>query len=488
MTRHLEIKHHGAVLGVTGSCHELRVGDSGILIDCGLFQGTDFREDLDIDFEIEHIRALVVTHVHVDHVGRIPYLLMAGFKGPIFCTPASAVLLPAMLEDALKFGATYSKSFGKQVLKQLQRQIRSLPFAQWQALLGTDIKFRFQQAGHILGSAYVEVEAKGQRVIFSGDLGAANSPLIIETTPPERCEVLVLESTYGDKDHESRVDRRLRLKSTIEQAFSDGGLVIIPAFSLGRTQDLLYEFEGIIHDFGQDLAAPKVPWHKLEIIVDSPLAAKITELYRGLTADWNPAARDLLKQGRHPLSFSQLTIIDSHEDHLMCLDSLLKSSKPAVVIAGSGMCAGGRVVNYLKEFLPEPSTHVIFVGFQAEDTPGRVIVESRSHLAEHELAQDLSDEADGLELADSPEQAESHAWVELDNERFEINAHIHQINGYSAHGGQSDLIKFALALDPPPKQIRLVHGETAAKQALQAKLQALLPGVEVLIPGTEDVA
>ena len=180
----------------------------------------------------------------------------------------------------------------------------------------------------------------------------------------------------------------------------------------------------------------------------------------------------MLKQGRHPLAFDQLTIIDGHEDHLLCLDSLVKSNKPAIVIAGSGMCAGGRIVNYLKELLPDPNTHIIFVGYQAEDTPGRVIVESGPRFGEDELA----------------DQPENHAWVELDNERFEINAQIHKMSGYSAHGGQSDLIDFAMAIDPPPKQIRLVHGETAAKQVLQAKLQTLLPEVEVLIPLTEDVS
>lgn len=479
MDTHIDIKHHGAVLGVTGSCHELRVGDSGVLIDCGLFQGSDVREDLDIDFELEHIRALVVTHVHVDHVGRIPYLLLAGFTGPIFCTEPSAVLLPAMLEDALKFSAKHNKALSKQVLKQMQRQIRPLPYEQWQPLLGTEIKFRFQQAGHILGSAYVECDAADKRIIFSGDIGAPHSPLIIEATPPTQCEVLILESTYGDKDHESRLDRRLRLKSEIEQGLADGGLVLIPAFSLGRTQDLLYELEGIMHDFGDDAATVNVLWTDLEIIVDSPLAAKITDLYRGLTPYWNQAARDLLKQGRHPLMFDQLTVVDGHEDHLLCLDNLLKSNKPAVVIAGSGMCAGGRVVNYLKELLPDPRNHVLFVGFQAEDTPGRVIVENGPRFGDTDV--------DSLELTNSLESDINYAWVELDGERFDINAQIHKVDGYSAHGGQTDLINFAMAINPPPKQIRLVHGETDAKQALQAKLEALLPGVEVVIPLTEDV-
>lgn len=471
MTTHIEIKHHGAVLGVTGSCHEVRVGDSGILVDCGLFQGTDFREDLDIDFEIEHIRALVVTHVHADHIGRIPYLLLAGFKGPIFCTEPSAVLLPAMLEDALKFSDMHSKQVSKQLLKQMERQLRALPVDRWQSLLGTDIKFRFQHAGHILGAAYVECEAAGQQILFSGDLGAPHSPLIVDITPPTQCDLLVLESTYGDRNHESRIDRRLRLKAAIEQSFTEGGLALIPAFSLGRTQELLYELESIIHDFGEDLAAPNVPWNKLEIIVDSPLAEKITELYQYLKPYWNQEAQDLLKQGRRPLSFAQLTLIDSHEDHLLCIDSLLKSGKPAVVIAGSGMCAGGRVINYLKELLPDPRHHILFVGFQAEDTPGRVIVENGPRFGEDEPDRFAADE---------------YAWVELDGEHYEINAQIHKLNGYSAHGDQTDLINFALALDPPPREIRLVHGETAAKLMLQAKLQELLPTVDVVIPLTED--
>lgn len=473
MTTHVDIKHHGAVLGVTGSCHEVRVGDSGILIDCGLFQGTDVREDLDIDFEIEHIRALVVTHVHADHIGRIPYLLLAGFKGPIFCTEPSAVLLPAMLEDALKFSDMNSKQVSKQLLKQIGRQLRALPMDRWQSLLGTDIKFRFQHAGHILGAAYVECEVAGQQILFSGDLGAPHSPLIVDVTPPKTCDLLVLESTYGDRDHVGRLDRRLGLKAAIEQSFTEGGLALIPAFSLGRTQELLYELESIIHDFGQEPVAAGVMWSQLEIILDSPLAVKITELYRHLKPYWHQDAQDLLKQGRRLLSFDQLTIIDSHEDHLLCIDSLLKSSKPAVVIAGSGMCAGGRVINYLKELLPDPRHHILFVGFQAEDTPGRVIVDNGPRFGE--------DEPDRL-------AADEYAWVGLDGEDYEINAQIHKLNGYSAHGDQTDLINFAMALDPPPKQIRLVHGETGAKLVLQAKLQALLPNVEVVIPITEDVS
>lgn len=468
MATPIEIKHHGAVLGVTGSCHELRSGDSSVLIDCGLFQGADERDELEIEFEIDHIRALVVTHVHVDHVGRIPYLLMAGFKGPIFCSEPSALLLPAMLEDALKFNENYPKQLNKQILSRVARQIRALPYDQWQPLLGTDIEFRLQRAGHILGSAYVEVAAGGQRVLFSGDLGAPHSPLLVPATPPTHCDVLVLESTYGDTDHDSRPDRRLRLKAAVERALAGSGTLLIPAFSLGRTQDLLYELESIIHDFGQETAAPNVPWSKLDIIVDSPLAAKLTNLYRDLKSFWNQSARDRERAGRQSLAFAQLRVIDSHEDHLQCLEAVQSGHQPSVVIAGSGMCAGGRIVNYLKALLADPNNHVLFVGFQAQGTPGRVILESGPRFGEP--------------TPDLP------AWVELDKELFEINAKIHQISGYSAHGGHSDLVQFAQSLNPAPRQIRLVHGEADAKLALQAKLQSLMPDTEVLIPlieGTE---
>ncbi|MGP7733987.1 MBL fold metallo-hydrolase [Oceanimonas smirnovii] len=451
----MDIIHHGAVSGVTGSCHELRVNDAGILIDCGLFQGTDARDELAIDFAIDHIKALVVTHVHIDHVGRLPYLLGSGFKGPIYCSQPSALLLPAMLEDALKIGFTRNKKLIVRVLKVLVQRLRPLPYGQWQQIKGCDVRIRLQRAGHILGSAYVECEAAGERVVFSGDLGAPHSPLLVAPVPPERCDVLVLESTYGDKNHESREHRRLRLKAAVEHALEDGGTLLIPAFSLGRTQDLLYELESLIAEFGTEQAAPGLPWSELEVVVDSPLAANFTQLYRKLKPFWNEEAQARLSEGRHPLSFEQLTVINSHGDHLNAVGYLARSHKPCVVLAGSGMCSGGRVVNYLKALLNDARNDVLFVGYQAEGTPGRDILEYGP---------------DG-------------GWVELDGERFDICAQVHQISGYSAHAGQDDLIAFVTGIHPPPRQIRLIHGEAEAKAVLQARLGELLPGTDVVVPG-----
>ncbi|WP_237332895.1 MBL fold metallo-hydrolase [Zobellella iuensis] len=175
----VEVLHHGAVKGVTGSCHELRVDDAGILIDCGLFQGTEAGTGPAIDFEIEHIRALVVTHVHIDHVGRLPYLLGAGFTGPIYCSQPSALLLPAMLEDALSIGFTRDKALVRRVLTLLASRLVPLPYGQWQPVPECPLRVRLQRAGHILGSAYVECEAENKRLVFSGDLGAPHSPLLV---------------------------------------------------------------------------------------------------------------------------------------------------------------------------------------------------------------------------------------------------------------------------------------------------------------------
>ena len=462
----IEIKHHGAVTGVTGSCHELLVGRSGILIDCGLFQGDDSSNganasDLSIDFPIDHIRALVVTHVHIDHVGRIPYLLAAGFEGPIICSEPSAIMLPEILEDALKIGFTRDRALIERVLGLIRSRLVPVPYGQWHPVFdgeGASLSVRLQRAGHILGSAYVECEAECEgdfeRIVFSGDLGAPHAPLLPEPQPPERADRVVIESTYGDKDHESREERRYRLKAVLEHALEDGGTVLVPAFSIGRTQELLYEIESLIHEFGSDDVAPDLPWRDLEIVVDSPLAATFTRIYRDLKPFWDAEATELVSQGRHPLSFEQLTVINSHEDHLNAVDYLAKSHRPCVVLAGSGMCAGGRVVNYLKAMLEDERNDVLFVGYQAKGTPGRDI------------------------LTYGPRGG----WVELDGERYGIHAQVCQVGGYSAHAGQSDLVRFVCGIEPPPSEIRIVHGDMRAKESLKSQFHSVrLTGI--MIPG-----
>lgn len=462
------IHHHGAIRGVTGSCHELKLTSGpGILIDCGLFQGAETSGEgatsarLEIDFPLSHIAALVLTHVHLDHAGRVPYLMSAGFTGPIYCSEPSAVLLPLMLEDALKVGASRNPALVQRFLKALEQRMVPLPYATWTPLpvpgeIGCAV--RLHPAGHILGSAYLEFritrESRRETVIFSGDLGAPHAPLLPSPKAPSGADVVVLESTYGDRNHENRRNRRLTLRNVIERALVDAGTVLIPAFSIGRTQELLYELEDIIHRHPQRVAAPQLPWTELEIIVDSPLASRFTEVFNRLRSYWDKEAKRLVARGRHPLSFEQMTTIDSHEDHMRAVQYLARTAKPAVVIAGSGMCTGGRVVNYLKALLGDARHNILFVGYQAQGTPGH----------------------------DIQKHGPAGGFVVLDDERYPIRAKVHTISGYSAHAGQDDLINFIKRMRRRPREVRLIHGDDGAKRTLKMRLDVLGCGARVMIP------
>ena len=478
-----DIKHHGAVNGVTGSCHELVIrqddGPLGVLIDCGLFQGAEIsgdRDELDqlkIDFPIGHIQALVVTHVHIDHVGRIPYLLAAGFSGPIICSQASAILLPLVLEDALKIGFTRNERLIESFLSKIKEQIIALDFNSWHCIIpakkGTtktvsnqsaeevSLKVKLKEAGHILGSAYVEFSVtKGrnnQRVVFSGDLGPPYTPLLSSPKSPYRADCLVIESTYGNKVHEDRRTRLKRLEAIIISALQDNGVILIPAFSIGRTQELLYEIESLIHKLSGQKLTRQLNWQDLEVIVDSPLAAQFNTAYRSLKPFWDAEARAKVKAKRHPLSFEQLLTINDHATHLQTVDYLAKTARPAIVIAASGMCTGGRVVNYLKALLPDKRNDVLFVGYQARGTAGR----------------------------DIQKYGPQNGYVELDGKRYEINAAVHTLGGYSAHADQFDLLKFIQRIRHKPKEIRIVHGDDDAKLALKTAIEKSF-NIRVTIP------
>ncbi|MCJ0877534.1 MBL fold metallo-hydrolase [Pseudomonas sp. JI-2] len=471
--RYPAIEHHGSHDGVTGSCHQVHMdAESSLLIDCGLFQGSETSasgragaRQSAIEFSHATVQALVITHVHIDHVGRIPYLLAAGFKGPIYCSEPSAKLLPIVLEDAFKLGFSRDQNDIERYLKLVEQRLRPLPYQQWLTLLETGqlvARIRLQRAGHVLGSAYVEIDltypATGEniRVVFSGDLGAPHAPLLMPPKSPERADILVLESTYGDRLHEDRASRRQRLEAVIEHALKDQGTVLIPAFSIGRTQELLYELEEIIHHHGEisDVKASAangdraggtlVPtdWPKLPIILDSPLATRFTEAYRSLKPFWNHEARERVEAGRNPLAFDNLIKIDSHTDHIAVVNHLTQTARPAIVIAGNGMCAGGRIVNYLKAMLHDPRHDVLFVGYQAQGTPGHAI----------------------------QQYGPNGGYVELDGERFDIRANVTSIGGYSAHADQKGLVEFVTGMGEWPGEIRVVHGEERARRKLSIQL------------------
>jgi metallo-beta-lactamase family protein len=447
--------HHGALHGTTGSCHRLIANeDNHLLIDCGLFQGEGEKPDAfaqhQIEFDISTVKALVVTHVHIDHVGRLPYLLAAGFKGPIICSIPSAKLLPLVIEDALKIGFTRDRALINRFLRTVGEQIVPVAYKQWYSIIESDelkLRVKLQRAGHILGSAYVEVDTiysdRAHRAVFSGDLGAPYAPLLPAPRSPYKANTLVIESTYGNRLHESRRERKQKLKRAIEHALENQGTVMIPAFSIGRTQELLYELEELIERGGE-------LWKSLEIIVDSPLAARFTDVYRELKPYWDAEAQRRVRSGRHPLDFENLYTVSSHEEHEQTVAYLAKTRRPAVVLAASGMASGGRIVNYLKAMLEGEHHAVLFVGYQARGTPGRII----QHYG-------------------PPRNGIRSGYVDLDGQRYNIKAEVVTIGGYSAHADQKDLVNFVKRMRHWPQQIRIVHGEDNAREALQAEYETL---------------
>ncbi|UTW49002.1 MBL fold metallo-hydrolase [Bacterioplanoides sp. SCSIO 12839] len=472
------IRHHGAVSGVTGSCHQLTLDSGGsVLIDCGLFQGAESfdRESEDsgfgqkqIDFDISNVKALLVTHCHIDHVGRIPYLLAAGFNGPIYASRATAELLPQVIEDAIKVGVSRNRQIITSVLRRLKKQLVAVDYNDWQAVM-PGLKARFKVAGHILGSAYIELDVfpmqqtagrqspdrvmsireQSKRVIFSGDLGAPYSPLLPAPKSPYRCDELIIESTYGDRMHEGRKLRRKRLKAVVERCLQNKGTVLIPAFSIGRTQELLYELEDIIAQ--TDRIEGDTLWHHLDVIVDSPLASRFTEHYQRLKHLWDAEARRKVSSGRHPLSFENLLTVNTHQEHTRLVQYLKDSGRPAIVIAASGMCAGGRMQNYLQQLLPDERTDVVFVGYQAKGTPGRDIQRYGPRFS----------------------QGKPPGYVVFDQqggsaEKVDIRAGIYTLSGYSAHADQAGLVNFVKRMRHWPKHIRIVHGDEDAKQQLKS--------------------
>ena len=446
----MQVIHHGGKDTVTGSCHELRLDDQSILIDCGLFQGADSR-NLEIDFSIRNIVALLLTHSHIDHVGRIPWLLAKGFEEPIICTKATAELLPLMLSDGLKIQGLNNRQT-ERVLRKVKRMVIACEYNEWIAIptpFKSDVQLkngkdhgrpntlyaRFQPAGHILGSAYIEVKLPNQEVIvFSGDLGPSHTPLLPDPLSPERADYLFIESTYGDRQHDDIATRGQRLKKIIERSLRDGGTILIPAFSVGRTQELLFDIEQLIYQHDIDVSMP--------IVLDSPMASKVTRSYQRFKELWGNEAKAKIETHRHPLEFEQCITVEDYRTHQRLVNRLASTGEPAIVVAASGMCQGGRIMAYLKALLSDKRTDIIFAGYQADGTLGAEL-------------QSGSDE------------------VEIEGGVVKVNAQIHTMSGYSAHADKNDLMTFIRGIPNKPKEVHLIHGVPKAKSFFATELDLL---------------
>ncbi|WP_373653411.1 MBL fold metallo-hydrolase [Schlesneria sp. DSM 10557] len=408
----MKITFLGAAGEVTGSQHLIETDRLRILLDCGLFQGHRLearRKNEKFHCDPKNLDGVILSHAHADHCGNLPGLYKAGFRGPIFCTPATADVTDIMLHDsahiqeedarylnrkhppdAPRILPLYNDDHVTEVVKLLE----TIPYGEWHEL-SKDLRLRFQEAGHILGSAITEIEIRDKgdwkRIVFTGDLGRRGTPLLHNPQRVEGCDVLITESTYGNRIHPPEDDIKTQLKAILNRAARQGGRVIIPAFSLGRTQTFIY-FLNELHNAGE---LPSIP-----VFVDSPLSYEITSIYRKHASSLDAAFHRRLQSDRDPFSFPGLRYIGSQSESM----GLNQRKGSFAVISASGMCEAGRVVHHLLHGLQDPNNIVLLIGYQAENTLGRRIQERMpvvrvlDHdielLADVEVLQGLSAHAD----------------------------------------------------------------------------------------------
>ncbi len=455
-----QISHHGAVHGVDGSLHELtwRLEKQEIhrfWIDCGGWvrkSASGSENEPNVPQPLPE--AIFVTHAHFDHIGRVPQALVAGFKGQIYASKATCELIPALIEENLRLEWTRNRRLITKVLKLVETLLRPVSQKQWFRPIDDfpELRVRFHPAGHILGSSWIEFEGPcirksngkylptaQENVVFSGDLGRSQTALLPAPSGPVKADLLVLESTYGGKSHPSPGQRKKELLKTLVHALENEGSILVPAFSLGRAQEMLAELD--------QLKRSDRRLKDLEIILDSPIALKLTELHRKLQYAWSEEARKRWQSGARPLDPENFTPIESHQDHLRTVRYLAQTGRPALVLASSGMCEGGRIVNYLEKMLPDPRHDLVFLGYQAKGTLGAAIQNA------------------------SKKKSVRSRRVIINKKNIEIRAQVTTISGYSAHADHQGLIKFTEKLQNLPREIRLVHGDQRAKNALRRSLK-----------------
>lgn len=438
----MRISFHGAAGEVTGSLHLVEAAGERVLLDCGMIQGSPEAEARNADafpFEPSALDALIVSHAHIDHIGRIPLLVKRGFDGPIYAQKATADLMPIMLLDAAGIAESEAARtnkyrhrgepeavplYTKDDVRDALRQLRPLPYeAPTEVLPGVEATFR--EAGHILGSSCVELRADGRKLVFSGDLGPKGTPILRDPAVITEADLVLMESTYGDRLHRERAATIEEIGGILDDAWRGGGAVLIPAFAVGRSQELLYWFAKYWDEWKMS---------RWQIFLDSPMAAKVVEVYDRHQDLFDEEARQVWRERPNPFRMPNLHITESVDESM----AINRIERGLIVIAGSGMANAGRILHHMRHRLHRRQTHVVFVGYQAQGTTGRRIV-------------------DGAK------------WVRIHGHDVRVGAHVHTVGGLSAHTDQHGLMDWYGRFSPPPP-LALVHGEDKAREALAGEI------------------
>jgi metallo-beta-lactamase family protein len=446
----MELEFLGAAQCVTGSCHMVRVRDKTILLDCGLYQGRDGEQDKNENFDFNpcDIDLVILSHAHIDHSGRIPLLYKGGFKGEIICSKATMELCNVMLPDSghiqemevqwknkklIKKGllpeeALYSSKIAEECIKAFKSYNYNEEIKPFDGLT-----IVLKDAGHLLGSAIIELQMqeadeKPVKLVYSGDIGNFNIPLINDPSVIEHADYVIMETTYGDKVHNKFQDVLKELANIIKQTFDRGGNVIIPSFAVGRTQEVLYALNMYIEE---DTIK------NCSVYVDSPLAEKATKIFENNTEYFDDDAKQYQKRDNDVLDFKGLTFTHSAEESMKLNDI----EKGIVIISSSGMCDAGRIKHHLKHNLGRSENSIVFVGYQAEGTLGRRILDGNKK-------------------------------VRIFGEDISVEAKIYNLQGLSGHADRNGLFKFLENIKVKPKKIFLVHGDTNSQKSFKELLDS----------------
>jgi len=438
----MRVRFHGAAGEVTGSMHEVEVAGKRVLLDCGMIQGDRHAEARNLDafpFDPARLDALIVSHAHIDHIGRVPLLVKRGFAGPIFAQRATTELMPIMLLDAASLAehdaerANRDRREGEPEILPLYtrddvdaavRLVKPLPYDTRSTILpGVEVTLR--DAGHILGSSIVELHGDDRTLVFSGDLGPNGTPILRDPEPVAHADMVVMESTYGDRDHKDRAETISELGGIFEAAWRDKGNVCIPAFAVGRSQELLYWFARHWDDWQLS---------RWQVFLDSPMAAKVVGVYARHEELFDTDAQQVWRQKPNPFQLPNLRITQTRDESM----AINRIQSGAIIIAGSGMANGGRILHHFMQNIGRRESHIVFVGYQAEGTLGRRLVDGAP-------------------------------WARIHGRDFRVNAKMHTVGGLSAHADQRGLMDWYGHFDGHPPLV-LVHGEDKAREALAGEI------------------